>query len=86
MTLIDLELGGIPMHDIISLNEKLASEHSKFNDKFKSNTDFKESFEAEYFKLIMFNFMKLNHLISLKNNLIWPDKHMLKRYHTINNI
>ena len=75
--LIEFELQGIPMHDISSLNHKLASELSKFCDKPKSNTDFKESFEAEYFKLIMFNFMKLYHLFSKQSRLIWPDKHNL---------
>ena len=77
MGLIEFELQGIPMHDISSLNHKLASELLKFSDKFKSNTDFKESFEAEYFKLIMFNFMKLYHLFSKESHLIWPDKHNL---------
>ena len=65
------------MQDITSLNQKLADELVKFCEKFKSNTDFKESFEAELFKLIMYNFMKLFHLFSKDSRLIWPDKHNL---------
>ena len=77
MALIDFELKGVPMQDITSLNQKLADELVKFCEKFESNTDFKEAFEAEFFKLIMYNFMKLFHLFSKDSRLIWPDKHNL---------
>ena len=75
IVLIDFELDDVPMDDIRRLNEKLVNEQLKFNDKYKSSCDFKESFEAEFFKLIIYNFLKLSHLYSEDNCFIWPDKY-----------